>query len=275
MADRMTENIKMPATLWGNCLAGEESSNPSDASKGKTGSKEDIVELNLLKKIMGNYHPTEGSKTYREIMDDNRKLRSEVQTVSEKLRSLSSECEEMKNRIEISEQETISLRQLKFPSIQENDSKKKKTGKLLHHKSHKKQDIQQLSEEEKKQRLKQHLLRFHRHYTDPQIIFLGKVLNEDRLPADDMARLFDPLMNSLRMEQFYLLLCNEHKIPVQTGVPETAETSGIMETAVTADSDDDHSSSPVIRLEPEPPGHQQQKEVYMRYAGMVSTKRIR
>ena len=199
-------------------------------------------ELSLYKKIIGNYHPTDKSPTYRELMDKNKNHEAEAASHSGTIQRLKSENAALNKARETQEREILLLRKSVFPK--ELPAREKKKGRhRLARSSRKKKDAPPLSEDEKKSRLREHLLCYHRHYSDQQTLFLAKVLSDDVLPADEMARLFDPTMTSARMEQFYKMLCAKHHIPFPKEIPQPESENGAdrrecteAETAETTDS---------------------------------------
>lgn len=175
------------------------------------------AELARYKKIIGNYHPTEQSPTYHALMDKDKQQTSEIDTLKSQLKQLQAENMLLKEDREKQEQEILLLRRNAFPkeALQTETKKQKKPSTRRRGKAG--SSPEKLSEEEKRARLRNHLLFFHRHYSDLQVRFLTNVLSDSQLPADDLARLFDPTMTSGRMEQFYRMLCSKHHI----SVPET------------------------------------------------------
>ena len=256
------------------------------------------TEMESYKKIIGNYHVTKESKTYRDLMDENRNLQSEVKTGKYTISRLEKENSQLKKDKETSEQETIMLRQLRFPHEQPEAKRNKnrgdkagsrkacegkymaKKGKpakdrtkkqgLFHRGKKENPDpVSPLSDSEKKERLREHLVNYNRYYTDLQIIFLAKVLDHGLLPADEMARLFNPLMSAGRMEQFFSILCARHHIPEHPGQDEgggdssgqdehRGDSSGQDNVGKPAENgsasagDDTGSKPPVILIDPEP-----------------------
>ena len=164
-------------------------------------------DLETYQKVIGDFHPSKDSPTYRTLYDENQELKHQAEEAQNSIQQLSQKNAQLKQDLETLEQELLLLRRTGMPVPAAADKKGKRK------KSRKKEARQELSDAQLRDSLKQSLLHYHACFTDLQIRFLVFLLDDMRLPARDLARLFDPSMSSFRMEQFYRLLCDKNHIP--------------------------------------------------------------
>lgn len=161
-----------------------------------------LNELRTLQKIIGDFHPTENSMTYRQLSDENRRLQENLKKQEEKLSSFTIEIDGLKKILAQKEAEISQLRNQaqKLPAQIPQIRKKKP----LFSWRPKEQT------EEEKRALFSRLL-FSSSLTDFQVSFLAYLAeNDNGLPSDALLQLTDPRLSEQKMTALYEMLCSQY-----------------------------------------------------------------
>lgn len=129
-------------------------------------------ELENLKRVVGNFHPSANSPTYRELNDNCNSLKKENETLKKKLAELNDEV--------------AVLRKHKSDALPSNIN---------------------INEDEKNQTMS---LLFNQAFTDAQIKFLSSI--EKTLPTEAFKEIANPRLTPERMKIAYSLMCSKYHI---------------------------------------------------------------
>ena len=167
-----------------------------------------------MKRVIGDFHISPDSRTYKELYMENRELRESAAGLQGKLDAAAGEAAALRKQLAEKETEIMLLRARKpaQPETQPRKVKRKNKGiGRLFHKAPK-----PLTEDEKKETLLNVLIR-NRSFSDAQLLYLSNILSKSVLPGDAMARLFDARLTVPRMRQVYCLLCSKHGVREDIG----------------------------------------------------------
>ncbi len=172
------------------------------------------AEINNLKRIIGDFHPSEKSKTYRELIDENKSLRNELENTKKEFRSKLQQYKQLEN-------ELLVLRRSASENIAESssaNSNKKSTFRVF---SQKKGNIPEVisekTEEEKLKDFKKRL--FDQRFSDSQVEYLTRIFLEGILSVDELMDLADYRLSPEKMHALYSILLSKHGLNLAENMP--------------------------------------------------------
>lgn len=185
--------------------------------KESTYAKKVDEELERMKKLIGDFHPGPASKTYRELYDENQKLKQNLKEQQEGIASYRTEIANLQERVKRQEQEIMSLRNRPVqkpepvPVTQgERPEKKKRFFGKKKEETNEKAPVEKTDEERRKQL---QTLLFSPRFSDAQVTWLSRILTEDKdLPVLALAQIVDPRLSTDKMLTLYQLLCAKHHV---------------------------------------------------------------
>lgn len=165
-------------------------------------------ELGFLRSIIGDFHPSASSKTYRELYEESLRLKKAAAEQSKQQSLLEKRLNALEKESKEKEQEITELRREHF-SVPTAIKEKKKPFFFLRKKEKKKD----LSEEEKRRFFSQMLFHPSFHFSDAQTAFLALLATkEERLPADALLQLLDGRLSCDKMKKLYSVLCHQYHV---------------------------------------------------------------
>lgn len=177
-------------------------------------------ELERLRKIVGDFHPGPKSPTYRELHDENQKLKQKIDELKSAIEKLEKENADLRGKVAKMEQEIIHLRnhpvqvQMPVPAPEAKEPEKKQW--FFRKKDVPKSETEKLPRSEEEMRKDLNMLLFSPRFADAQVELLAEILSKDKgLPVKALVQIVDPRLSTDKIRTLYMLLCVQyHTKPV-------------------------------------------------------------